>query len=210
MCILSTSMNLWLTEVINMKRIGILALQGAFREHVNIIKALGHDPVEVRKTEDLNDLHGIILPGGESTAMGKLLVDFGIRETLSKKIEEGLPVWGTCAGMILLAGEIVGDSTLHIPLMDIKVKRNAYGRQAGSFFCEASVLGIASDIKMPFIRAPYIEGVKDGVHILSVVNGNIVAAKQENMLVTSFHPELTDDTRIHRYFIDTMTESFSV
>jgi len=193
-----------------MKRIGVLALQGAFREHVGIIRGLGHEPVEVRKNEDLNDLHGIILPGGESTAIGKLLVDFEIRDTLSKRIESGLPVWGTCAGMILLAKEISGDAALHIPLMDIKVKRNAYGRQAGSFFCEAPVSGIAPDIKMPFIRAPYIEEVKEGVHILSVVNDNIVAAKQKNMLVTSFHPELTDDTRIHRYFIEKMAGSSSI
>jgi len=184
-----------------MKRIGVLALQGAFREHVNIVRGLGYDCAEIRKVEELDSIDGLILPGGESTAMGKLLVDFGIKETLVQKIKDGLPVWGTCAGMILLAKEIVGEDTSHLSLMDIKVKRNAYGRQLGSFSCEAPVSGIASDVKMPFIRAPYIERAGEGVDILSVVDGNIVAARENNLLVTSFHPELTDDTRVHEYFV---------
>ena len=187
-----------------MKRIGVLALQGAFREHVNIVRGLGYECAEIRKAEELDSIHGLILPGGESTAMGKLLVDFDIKDILSEKIKDGLPVWGTCAGMILLAKEIADQDTTHLPLMDIVVKRNAYGRQLGSFFCEAPVTGVASDVKMPFIRAPYIEKAGEGVEILSVVDENIVAAREENLLVTSFHPELTDDTRLHQYFIKDM------
>ncbi len=187
-----------------MKRIGVLALQGAFREHVNIVRGMGYECDEIRKAEELDNIHGLILPGGESTAMGKLLIDFGIKDILSEKIKAGLPVWGTCAGMILLAREIADQDRTHLSLMDIVVKRNAYGRQLGSFFCEAPVSGIASDIKMPFIRAPYIERAGNGVEILSVVDDNIVAAREKNLLVTSFHPELTDDTRIHEYFIRDM------
>lgn len=187
-----------------MVRIGVLALQGAFREHVNIVRGLGYECTEIRKAEELDSIHGLILPGGESTAMGKLLVDFGIKDILSDKIKAGLPVWGTCAGMILLAREIADQDKTHLSLMDIVVKRNAYGRQLGSFFCEAPVSGIASDVKMPFIRAPYIEKAGVGVEVLSVVDENIVAARENNLLVTSFHPELTDDTRVHEYFIEEM------
>ncbi len=187
-----------------MARIGVLALQGAFREHVDIVRGLGYECSEIRKAEELDEIHGLILPGGESTAMGKLLVDFGIRDILAQKIKDGLPVWGTCAGMILLAKVIADQENTHLSLMDIRVRRNAYGRQLGSFFCEAPVAGVADDIKMPFIRAPYIEKAGEGVEVLSVVDNNIVAARKDNLLVTSFHPELTDDTRLHSYFIEKM------
>ena len=191
-------------EQVKMKHIGVLALQGAFREHIDIIRSLGYRGVEIRKAEDLNSLDGLILPGGESTAMGKLLVDFDLKEILIQKIKDGLPVWGTCAGMILLAGEIADDKTTHLSLMDIVVRRNGYGRQLGSFKVDGVFKGIENKIPMVFIRAPYIESVGKGVDILGVVEGKIVAARENNLLVTSFHPELTDNLEIHRYFINMM------
>lgn len=182
-------------------RIGVLALQGAFREHINVIKNLGVEAVEVRTADDINSVDGLILPGGESTAIGKLLIEFNLTDILMDKIRNGLPVFGTCAGMILLAKEIINDDKLHLPLMDISVLRNAYGRQLGSFYCEAPVKGIADDIKMTFIRAPYIEKTDENVEILAMVEGHIVAAKQDNMFVISFHPEVTDESRVHQFFI---------
>lgn len=187
-----------------MKCIGVLALQGAFKEHIDIIESLGHKGVEIRKIEDLNFVDGLILPGGESTAMGKLLVDFNLKEILIEKIRGGLPVWGTCAGMILLAREIADDKVTHLSLMDIVVKRNGYGRQLGSFKVDGVFKGIENKIPMVFIRAPYIEMVGKDVEVVGEVDGKIVVAKENNMLVTSFHPELTDNLETHRYFINMM------
>ncbi|MBE5712844.1 MAG: pyridoxal 5'-phosphate synthase glutaminase subunit PdxT, partial [Ruminococcaceae bacterium] len=144
---------------------------------------------------------GLILPGGESTTMGKLLKELDIFDTLQKKIADGLPVYGTCAGMILLANNLSNDKNVYFGTMDITVKRNAYGRQLGSFETVSDVKGIG-EVPMVFIRAPYIESVGEGVDVLATVNGNIVAARQGNQLATSFHPELTDDTSVHQYFLD--------
>ena len=130
-----------------------------------------------------------------------------IYDDLKEKIESGMPVWGTCAGMILLAKSICNDDTVHLGTMDIEVKRNAYGRQLGSFNTKSNVKGIGEDIEMVFIRAPYIENVDDNVEVLSVVDNNIVAAKENNMLVTSFHPELTSDYRVHKYFLKMVEEN---
>jgi 5'-phosphate synthase pdxT subunit len=186
-----------------MKKIGVLALQGAFNEHIEIIKSLGHEGIEIRKAEQLNNLDGIILPGGESTAMGKLLDDFQIKETLVNKINNGLPVWGTCAGMILLAKELDGDEKAHLKVMDIKVKRNAYGSQLDSFVTNEVIEEVSEkEIPMVFIRAPYIVDIDEKVDLLHKVDGNIVAVRQGNMLATSFHPELTNDTTFHEYFIN--------
>lgn len=185
-----------------MKKIGVLALQGAFIEHINIIKSLGHEAIEVRKLEELNRIDGIILPGGESTAIGKLLNDFNIKETLVEKIKGGLPAWGTCAGMILLAKELDGDETADLKVMDIKVKRNAYGSQLDSFIAHEIIEGISEkEVPMVFIRAPYIIETGKGVEVIHRIDGNVVAARQGNMLVTSFHPELTDNSTFHKYFI---------
>lgn len=184
-----------------MKNIGVLALQGAFREHMDIIQTLGYKGIEVRKIEDLESIDGLILPGGESTVMGKLLIDFDLKEILIQKIRDGLPIWGTCAGMILLAKEIAGDKTTHLALMDIVVRRNGYGRQLGSFKVDGIFKGVEGEIPMVFIRAPYIERVGKDVDILGEIDGKIVAAKENNLLVTSFHPELTENLEIHRYFI---------
>jgi len=193
----------WLIEDINVKRIGVLALQGAFKEHINIIKSLGHKAIEIRNAEQLNDIDGIILPGGESTAIGKLLNDFKIKEVLINKIKNGLPVWGTCAGMILLAKEIVNEELSHLGVMDIVVKRNAYGSQLDSFSLESDIPEVSDKpIPMIFIRAPYIERIGDEVKILKIYDDKIVAVKQRNMLATSFHPELSEDESFHTYFVN--------
>ncbi|MBC2851939.1 pyridoxal 5'-phosphate synthase glutaminase subunit PdxT [Cetobacterium sp. 8H] len=183
-------------------KIGVLALQGAFIEHVNSLKKLGVDTILVKKKSDLKDIQGLILPRGESTAIGKLLVDLNLKDEIKMLIENGLPVFGTCAGMILLAKNITNDERKHLAMMDITVKRNAYGRQNDSFCIEENFKGISSKVEMVFIRAPYIEKVGENAEILATVNSNIVAARQKNMLVTSFHPELTSDLKVHQYFID--------
>lgn len=182
-------------------------MQGAYTEHISMLKKLDVDVVEIRNKEDLKNIDGLIIPGGESTTMGKLIRSLDIYDDLKEKIESGLPVWGTCAGMILLARSIYEDDTKHLATMDIEVKRNAYGRQLGSFDTKSFVKGIGEDVEMVFIRAPYIESVGNNVEVLSIVDGNIVAAKENNMLVTSFHPELTDDNRVHKYFIDMVKDN---
>ena len=191
-------------------KIGVLALQGGFREHISHLETIGCEAVEVRKAEELNDLDGIILPGGESTTMGKLLIKTGIYKPLREKIQNGLPVWGTCAGMILLAKELDQDATKHLQLMDITVRRNAYGRQADSFLTMEEIREVSEEaIPLVFIRAPYITRVGSSVQILCKVKADIVAVKQGSMLATSFHPELTDNTRFHQYFLKVCEESKS-
>ena len=191
-----------------MTKIGILALQGAFAEHEQVLKALGVETVQIRNRQDWEahaNLDGLILPGGESTVMGKLLHDLDLFEPIKTKINAGLPVFGTCAGLILLAKTIVGDQTKHLASMDISVARNAYGRQLGSFVTNADFKGIG-EIPMVFIRGPIIETVGPEVEVLSQVKEAIVAAKEKNMLVTSFHPELTGDERVHAYFLEMVTQ----
>ncbi|MDR3140605.1 MAG: pyridoxal 5'-phosphate synthase glutaminase subunit PdxT [Tannerellaceae bacterium] len=183
-------------------RIGVLALQGGFIEHIQMLRSLQVNSFEIRKKEDLRTaMDGLILPGGESTVIGKLLKDLKLFDPLKEQIQNGLPTFGTCAGMILLARKITGTDTTYFGAIDIEVKRNAYGRQLGSFFTEAPFKGIGS-IPMTFIRAPYIERAAPEVEILSEVDNRLVAARQGNILVTSYHPELTTDNRIHRYFIE--------
>ena len=192
-----------------MTKIGILALQGAFAEHEQVLKALDVETVQIRNQQDWEthaDLDGLILPGGESTVMGKLLHDLDLFEPIKTKINAGLPVFGTCAGLILLAKTIVGDQTKHLASMDINVARNVYGRQLGSFVTNADFKGIG-EIPMVFIRGPIIETIGPEVEILAQVNGAIVAAKEKHMLVTSFHPELTGDTRVHTYFLEMISQS---
>ena len=187
-------------------KIGVLALQGAFAEHRKMLKKLGIESFEIRKKSDLsnavdnNDIDGLIIPGGESTVIGKLLYDLDLFDDIKKLILEGLPVFGTCAGLILLAKEIENDSRTYLGAMDIKVRRNAYGRQLGSFFTESEFKGVGV-IPMTFIRAPYISSVGKNVEILSEVDGNVVAAKENNILVTSYHPELNDNLKVHEFFV---------
>ncbi len=181
--------------------IGILALQGAFAEHGAMLDRLGTDHFEIRQTRDLErPFDALILPGGESTVMGKLLHDLGLFQPLLQRIKNGMPVFGTCAGLILLAREVEG-GTPCFGVMDICVKRNAYGRQLGSFYTEAEFCGLGS-VPMPFIRAPYIRSVGPKARALAETDGHIAAAQQDKMLVTAFHPELTDNPAIHRYFLE--------
>ena len=190
-------------------KIGILALQGAFEEHEKVLEKLGVASVEIRNLDDFqqhqSDLSGLILPGGESTTMGKLLRDQQMLIPIREAILSGLPVFGTCAGLILLAKEITSQEESHLATMDIVVERNAYGRQLGSFYTEAECKGVGK-IPMTFIRGPIISGFGEGVEILATVDDQIVAAQEHNMLVTSFHPELTDDVGLHQYFINMCKE----
>ena len=187
--------------------IGVLCLQGAFAEHEARLQELGAQAVELRSAEDLQQpMDGLILPGGESTTMGKLLRDLDILQPIQEKIRSGMPVFGTCAGLLLLAEQIENDSRRHLATMSITASRNAYGRQLGSFFTRQFFAG-NGEIPMTFIRAPYITQVGDGVEVLAVVDGKIVAARQGNQLVTAFHPELNPDTTVHAYFLQMVSHS---
>ncbi len=182
-------------------RIGILALQGGFAEHTAALNALGISSVEIRKKTDMEtDLNGLIIPGGESTVIGKLLHETGLFGLIKDRIDGGMAVWGTCAGMILLADKIADESYSYLDSIHITVRRNAFGRQLGSFHTTGSFEGIG-EIPMTFIRAPYIETIGGDVKPLASVNGKIVAAENENVLVTAFHPELTDDRHVLEYFL---------
>lgn len=188
-------------------RIAVLALQGAFIEHEQMLARLGVPSLEIRQKRDLeNPFDGLIIPGGESTVQGKLMRELGLFEPLKDRITAGLPVFGTCAGLLLLAKKIQNDSRVHFATMDITAVRNAYGRQLGSFSTEAAFEGIGR-IPMTFIRAPYIEEVFGEAQPLASVNGHIVAARQKNQLVTAFHPELNDDLSVHRFFLRMIADS---
>ena len=185
-----------------MEKVGVLALQGSFAEHLAILRRMpGIEPLEVKTIAQLEAVDRLIIPGGESTAIGKLLRKTGMLPLLQKRIEEGLAVWGTCAGLILLAKRIVGEEP-YLDAMDITVKRNAYGSQLDSFRCEQIIPAIsAKPIHLVFIRAPWIEAVGAGVEVLAERDGRIIAAKQGRLLATSFHPELTQDTSVYEYFL---------
>lgn len=180
--------------------IAVLALQGAFIEHETMLRSIGVDSFEVRQLADWQrPKDGLIIPGGESTVQLKLLRDLGLLIPIREAIESGLPVFGTCAGLILLAKTVEGEDFDRLSTMDIDVRRNAYGRQLGSFSTEADFRGIGR-VPMTFIRAPYINKVYGRAESLATVDGHIVAARQQNQLVTAFHPELNGDTRIHEFF----------
>lgn len=188
--------------------IAILALQGAFIEHAYTLDRLKVNHFEIRQLCDLNrPFDGLILPGGESTAIGKLLYELKLYEPLKESIQSGLPVFGTCAGLILLAKKVQG-GIVHFGTMDISVKRNAYGRQLGSFHTDADFSGLGM-VPMTFIRAPYIVSASKDTQILAQVDNHIVAARQKNQLVTAFHPELDKDTKIHEYFLNMIRENTS-
>jgi 5'-phosphate synthase pdxT subunit len=194
-------------------RIGVLALQGAFREHLEILAGLDVEGRAVRRPEELRGLDGLIIPGGESTTIGKLAAEWGLLPAIAGLAGNGTPVWGTCAGMILLAKDIGREQPL-VGVMDIAVARNAFGRQVDSFEVAlpvpalAAVNGNSSPFRAIFIRAPFIERTGPGVEVLArLEDGTIVAARQGNLLATAFHPELTDDTRFHRYFLDIVINS---
>lgn len=179
-------------------KIAVLALQGAFAEHEQMLQSLGVETTLIRNLEDWKSYlssngSGLVIPGGESTSMMRIMKDEGLFEPIREAILGGLPVLGTCAGLIMLDRN-------HLDVMNILAKRNAYGRQLGSFNYKGEFLGIGK-VPMTFIRAPYIEEAGPEVEILATVEGKAVAARQRNMLVTAFHPELTDDTRIHELFL---------
>ena len=182
-------------------RIGVLALQGDFREHAEILKTLGVEPVEVRTLEDIADLAGLIVPGGESTAIGNLMVSSGLLDGVRSFFYKGGPLWGTCAGMVLAASATTGPRQPLLGLMNALVERNGFGRQVYSFERNLDVKGFDEPFTGVFIRAPFFDDVGPGVEVLSEVEGRIVAARGENILVTAFHPELTDDARFHEYFL---------
>ena len=182
-------------------QIGILAVQGAFIEHKHAMEKLGASCIEIRQKKDLDSIDGIILPGGESTVQGKLIHELDMFEPIQKKINNGLPVLATCAGLILLAEEIENDEARHLATLPVTVKRNAYGRQLGSFETVGKV-GKIDNFTMTFIRAPYITEVSDNVEILSTVDSRIVGVQYKNQIGLAFHPELTDDLRIHEAFFN--------
>lgn len=188
--------------------IGVLALQGSYKEHIESLSRLENVcAVEVKKPEHLNNVSGLIIPGGESTAIGKLVRECRFEEPIKEKALKGMPLWGTCAGMILMAKEITNESYRHLGIMDIAVRRNAYGGQLDSFSTKAVVPLIAEyEIPLVFIRAPWIERVSGKAEVVLSVEGRIVAARQGNMLATSFHPELTEDLAFHRYFFKMVRE----
>ena len=187
-------------------KIGVLALQGAFREHKHTLERLNTNVTEVRLPRDLAGLSGLIIPGGESTTMGKLMVDYELLGPIREFSSSGGAIWGTCAGAILLATQIEGvppqfGSQPSLELMNMTVRRNAFGRQVDSFETALEVVGLETPFNAVFIRAPVIEEVGQGVEVLSRANGEIVLARQGKLLASSFHPELTGDSRLHEMFL---------
>ena len=194
-------------------KIGVLALQGAFLEHANMLRRLGAEPVEVRLPKDLAGLDGLIIPGGESTTIGKLATQYNLLGPLHQFIDDGKAVWGTCAGMIFLAKDIgeTGSGGHVVPprlaVMDITVDRNAFGRQVDSFEADVQLAFADEPFRAVFIRAPLIEATGEGVEILARLDDNrIVAARQKNLIATAFHPDLSGDTRFHQYFLHMIRE----
>mgnify|MGYP001447688021 FL=1 len=182
-------------------KIGVLALQGAVAEHIRSVQRTGAEASPVKRVEQLEELHGLIIPGGESTTIGKLMRKYGFIEAIRQFAADGKPIFGTCAGLIVLAQRIDGGEEPHLGLMDMTVVRNAFGRQRESFETDLEVAGLDRPLRAVFIRAPLIKEVGPGVEVLSVYNGEIVAARQNRLLACSFHPELTDDSALHAYFV---------
>lgn len=183
-------------------KIGVLALQGAVVEHLRMLEEVGATAVPVKKVEELDDLDGLIIPGGESTTISKLMNQYGFMDAIRGFGEANKPIFGTCAGAILLAKRIHGQDHSHLGLMDIKVERNAFGRQKDSFEATMPVAGVAADYPAVFIRAPYIMEVGEDGQVLAKHEDKIVVAQCGHYLAAAFHPELTEDTRLHKYFLD--------
>ncbi|MBU5268167.1 pyridoxal 5'-phosphate synthase glutaminase subunit PdxT [Virgibacillus proomii] len=191
-----------------MTTIGVLALQGAVREHIRAVRACGAEAVEIKQKEQLAEIDGLILPGGESTTIRRLIDSYGFIDPIRDFANQGKPIFGTCAGMILMAKAIEGQAEAHLGLIDMTVARNAFGRQVASFEAELEITGIANDFNAVFIRAPYVTKVGTAVEVLATYHDHIVAVRQGPFLATAFHPELTDDQRLLAYFI-TMVEEVS-
>ena len=183
-------------------KIGVLALQGAVAEHLKSISSSGAEGIAIKQTEQLSEVDGLIIPGGESTTIGKLMRKYGFIEAIREFSEQGKPIFGTCAGLIVLAKDIEGSEEPHLGLMNIAVSRNAFGRQRESFETDLDIKGIEQPVRAVFIRAPLISQVGEGVEVLSEYQDEIVTAREGHLLASSFHPELTDDYRLHQYFVD--------
>lgn len=185
-----------------MPRLGVLALQGDVKEHLAVLTALGAEAVPVKTAEQLDDLAGLVIPGGESTTIGKLADRFGLLEPLRRRIDEGMATFGTCAGMILLATSVTEGSQPLLGELDIVVQRNAFGRQNDSFEADLDVTGLDRPFHAVFIRAPWVEKTGTGVEVMARVSDHAVMVRQDRIMAASFHPELTPDDRIHRMFLD--------
>lgn len=188
-------------------KIGVLALQGAVAEHIRSINEAGAEGIAIKRVEQLEMIDGLIIPGGESTTIGKLMRKYGFIDAIRHFSESGKPLFGTCAGLIVLAKTIGSGEEAHLGLMDIKVARNAFGRQRESFETELTVKGIEEPVRAVFIRAPLILEVGEGVDILSTYKEEIVTARQGSLLAASYHPELTNDYRLHQYFVEMVKEA---
>lgn len=189
-------------------KIGVLALQGSVIEHVKMLKRCGVEPILVKLPHDLNEINGLIIPGGESTTIGKLMKRYELDKEIKRRYKEGMPIYGTCAGAILLAKSIIDSKQPKLRLMDISVKRNDYGRQVDSFEAELDIFG--KPFRGIFIRAPVIDAVHDGCKILGKFRDKPVMVEQGNLLVSTFHPELTNDLRLHKYFVEMVDKSRDV
>lgn len=187
-------------------KIGVLALQGAVVEHIRMLEEAGATAVAVKKVEDLDDLDGLVIPGGESTTISKLMHKYGFFDKLREFGNAKKPMFGTCAGAILLANRINGQADAHLCLMEMKVDRNSFGRQKDSFEVALPIAGVAADYPAVFIRAPHIMEVGNGSEVLSKYEDRIVATRQGHYLAAAFHPELTEDIRMHQYFLDMVKE----
>ncbi|MCS1352708.1 pyridoxal 5'-phosphate synthase glutaminase subunit PdxT [Mechercharimyces sp. CAU 1602] len=191
-------------------KIGVLALQGAVAEHVRLLQQAGADAVAVKRPHELEDLDGLVIPGGESTTISKLMHKYDLFVPILEMYKQQKPLFGTCAGLILLAARIEGHEQAHLGLLNISVERNAFGRQRESFEMDLEVTGIAEEFPAVFIRAPIITGIDDTVTPLSQVGDRIVAVREGFVLGASFHPELTDDNRIHTYFLKMVKEAMTI
>jgi pyridoxal 5'-phosphate synthase pdxT subunit len=190
-----------------MVKVGVLGLQGAVREHVRSIEACGAEAVIIKRKEQLAEVDGLILPGGESTTMRRLIDKYDFMNSLKEFAQSGKPMFGTCAGLILLANNLIGYDESHIGVMDVKVERNSFGRQRESFEVELDIAGVAEDFQAVFIRAPHIIQVGENVEVLAKHNERIVAARDGQILGCSFHPELTDDHRLTAFFVNMVKEA---
>ena len=185
------------------KRVGVLALQGDFAEHIQAFAGLDCEAVPVKRPEEVLDCDALVIPGGESTTIGKLCERFGLGEAIIELDRRGAPIWGTCAGMILLAKQIEGSDQWRLRLLDITVQRNAFGRQVDSFEANLLIEGLPDGpVPAVFIRAPFVTAVGEGVEVLATFEDKIVMVRQDNLLATAFHPELTSDRRVQQYFLD--------
>lgn len=191
-------------------KIGVLALQGAFREHIQVLNTFGCKAIEIKKSEQLDEINGLIIPGGESTTIGRLMNVYQLFDKIVSKANGGMPVFGTCAGCVILAKDIENSAQPRLGLMDITVTRNAFGRQVDSFEADLNIPELGENpFKGVFIRAPIIKRVESNVEVMAKIAGNIVMVRQDNLMACSFHPELTLDKRIHQYFLNMVIKAMN-